>query len=116
MTARPLANARLTTQKPSITSHTPPAGGRNGGTTDSLATVKELLQIYNPHLIGAACNQPHNWIQLVNIHLDIGFSPPNDRYPPRRLLVSLVFFMNLISSRSHSLKPNGFVFNFLHLI
>lgn len=50
--------------------------------TDSVATVKDLLQTYNPHLIGAACNQPHNWIQLVNIHLDIGFSPPNDRYPP----------------------------------
>lgn len=56
--------------------------------------------------IVAACNQLPNWILLVNIHLDIGFSLPNNI--PSTTVSFTCTSMNLIWSHSHSLKQNGF--------
>lgn len=47
-------------------------------------------------LVVAACNQLQNWILLVNIHLDIGFSLPNNIPPTTVSFTCFLYESNLI--------------------
>lgn len=57
--------------------------------------LARIAPTYAP-LVVAACNQLHNWILLVNIHLDIGFSLPNNIPPTTVSFTCFLYESNLI--------------------